>query len=42
MYAGSAVAQAPDLLVVEPAWLQDEVRAAALRTLDHYPAREET
>ncbi|HEY5514936.1 MAG TPA: WYL domain-containing protein, partial [Pengzhenrongella sp.] len=35
--AAMAVYQAPDLLLVEPAWLKDEVRAAALRTLDHYP-----
>jgi len=40
--AAMAVVQAPDMLVVEPAWLQDEVRAAALRTLEHYPARDET
>lgn len=39
--AAMAVYQAPDLLVVEPAWLRDEVRAAALRTLEHYPARDE-
>ncbi len=36
--AAMAVYQAPDLLLLEPAWLKDEVRAAALRTLDHYPA----
>ena len=36
--AAMAVAEVPDLLVVEPAWLRDEVRAAALRTLEHYPA----
>jgi hypothetical protein len=35
--AAMAVYQAPDLLLVEPAWLRDEVRAAALRTLEHYP-----
>lgn len=35
--AAMAVYQAPDLLLVEPVWLKDEVRAAALRTLDHYP-----
>jgi hypothetical protein len=23
--------------VLEPEWLKDEVRAAALRTLEHYP-----
>src|SRR5450759_1703765 len=40
--AAMAVYQAPDLLVVEPVWLRDEVRAAALRTLEHYPARDET
>jgi predicted DNA-binding transcriptional regulator YafY len=40
--AAMAVHQAPDLLVVEPVWLRDEVRAAALRTLEHYPARDET
>jgi len=37
--ASMAVYQAPDLLVLEPAWLRDEVRAAALRTLEHYPPR---
>jgi predicted DNA-binding transcriptional regulator YafY len=37
--ASMAVSQAPDLLVLEPAWLRDEVRAAALRTLEHYPPR---
>jgi predicted DNA-binding transcriptional regulator YafY len=36
--AAMAVYQAPDLMLVEPAWLRDEVRAAALRTLEHYPA----
>jgi len=36
--AAMAIYQAPDLLLLEPAWLKDEVRAAALRTLDHYPA----
>jgi hypothetical protein len=35
--AAMAVYQAPDLLLLEPAWLKDEVRAAALRTLDCYP-----
>lgn len=40
--AAMAVYQAPDLLLVEPAWLKDEVRAAALRALDHYPAPDET
>ena len=40
--AAMAVHQAPDLLVVEPVWLRDAVRAAALRTLEHYPARDET
>lgn len=40
--AAIAVYQAPDLLLVEPAWLKDEVRAAALRALDHYPAPDET
>jgi predicted DNA-binding transcriptional regulator YafY len=40
--AALAVHQAPDLLVVEPVWLRDEVRAAALRALEHYPARDET
>lgn len=35
--AAMAVYQAPDLLVLEPEWLRDEVRAAAVRTLEHYP-----
>jgi predicted DNA-binding transcriptional regulator YafY len=39
--ASMAIAEAPDMLVVEPAWLMDEVRAAALRALEHYPARDE-
>jgi predicted DNA-binding transcriptional regulator YafY len=36
--AAMAVVQAPDMLVVEPSWLRDDVRAAALRTLENYPA----
>ena len=35
--ASMAVYQAPHLLVVEPQWLRDEVRSAAVRTLEHYP-----
>jgi predicted DNA-binding transcriptional regulator YafY len=35
--AAVSVMSAPDLMVLEPEWLRDEVRAAALRTLDHYP-----
>jgi predicted DNA-binding transcriptional regulator YafY len=35
--AAVSVMSAPDLMVLEPEWLKDEVRAAALRTLDHYP-----
>ncbi len=35
--AAVSVMSAPDLMVLEPEWLKDEVRAAALRTLEHYP-----
>lgn len=35
--AAMSVMAAPDLMVLEPVWLRDEVRAAALRTLEHYP-----
>jgi predicted DNA-binding transcriptional regulator YafY len=35
--AAVSVMSAPGLMVLEPQWLKDEVRAAALRTLDHYP-----
>jgi predicted DNA-binding transcriptional regulator YafY len=35
--AAMAVVLAPDMLVVEPGWLRDDVRTAALRTLENYP-----
>jgi hypothetical protein len=37
-----AVVEAPEMLVVQPAWLRDDVRASALRALERYPARDET
>ncbi|HEY5482878.1 MAG TPA: YafY family protein [Propionibacteriaceae bacterium] len=35
--AAMAVMAAPHLMLLEPAWLRDDVRLAALRTLEHYP-----